>query len=116
MNGCEKVWPIPPIHNDRTRAISVARRRLHRFRMPWIRGLNHSGFDGGSVPRNMGSWRDETVPDGKTIEIPARASREGSAATASLGYADFTVTLNLCRANEILNEASVSLPVRSDRG
>lgn len=47
--------------------------------------LNHSGFDEGSVSRNMRSWREETATDVKTNEVPARALPEGGAADAGLG-------------------------------
>ena len=33
--------------------------------------LNRPGFDGGSVSRNMRTWREETVGHGETIEVPA---------------------------------------------
>ena len=36
--------------------------------------LNRPGFDGGSVTRNMRTWREETVTHGKRIEVLARAS------------------------------------------
>jgi len=36
--------------------------------------VNRPGFDGGSVTRNMRTWREETVTHGKRIEVLARAS------------------------------------------